>query len=177
MVDGTMMDPRDPVWVAILLGLMALMLASYLMHAGRGRAPLDPDYEPAEDEPMTLGDWRNEHEGRQAPRGGGWVECFCCGCPALNEEEDFPTCEVCGWDGDVDAIDAVRINFQHHGSIHAPEHAAAVSAPERTLALELAAACARVPEGEAPPPEFWPAFYQRLDALRRMRAEVSGAAG
>jgi hypothetical protein len=173
-----MMDPPEPVWVAILLGLMALMLASYLMHAGRGRAPLDPGYEPAEDEPMTLGDWRNEHEGRRAPRGGGWVECFCCGCPALDEEEDFPTCEVCAWDGDVEGIEAARTNFQDHGSVHAPgEGAAAVSSQERSLTLELAAACATVPEDEAPPPEFWPAFYERLDALGRARAEVSGAAG
>jgi hypothetical protein len=166
-------------WGVIALAFVVLVVAARMRGGGGEPGPAADDADAYEPEPMTLGDWRNEHEGRQAPRGGGWVECFCCGCPALDEEEeDFPTCAVCGWDGDVDGIESARINFQHHGSVHAPgEGAAAVSAPERTLALELAAACAVVPEGEAPPPEFWPAFYERLDALERARAAPRGVMG
>jgi hypothetical protein len=162
-------------WGVIALTVLVLVVVVSIRGGGEpGTAADDADaYEP---EPMTLGDWRNEHEGRQVPRGAGWVECFCCGCPALDAEEDFPTCEVCGWDGNVEGIEEARINFKHHGSVHAPEHAAAVSARERALALELAAACAAVPEGEAPPAEFWPAFYERLDARERARIAPGGAA-
>jgi hypothetical protein len=187
-----MVEVPGGTWGMILLGLVGLMVVAWLvLNAGTGGTPPDPAKDPVEPpwlpqeeeeepEPLTLGDWRNEQEEREVPACTvGWAECFCCGCPAVDSALDFAECEVCGWDGDVDGVEEDRAAFARHGSVHLPDEAAAlgqrpVSAEERRIALKLAAACAAVPEGEAPPPEFWSMFYDELDRLRRVRADRSG---
>jgi|GEM_PF-3878801 len=166
-------------WAAVLLGFLALIVAAFALWqredepAGQGRAVAD-DEEPGA---RTLGDRRNEYE-----EGGGWVECSCCGCPVLDGDEDFAVCEVCGWDGDVDRVDAARATFEREGYAFTAQEAAELdlthpSAAERASALEIAAFCAAVPEGEKPLPAFWPAFHDRLQALRRLREEPTVRGG
>ena len=178
-----MVDLLDAAWwAAVLLGFLALFVAAFAVWqredepVGEGPAVADG----AEAGARTLGDWRNEYEEREA--GAGWVECLCCRCPVLDGDEDFAVCEVCGWDGDVDRVDAARATFEREGYAHTAREAAELgltfpSAAERACALELAAFCAAVPEGEKPLPPFWPAFHDRLDALRRLREEATGNGG
>jgi hypothetical protein len=178
-----MVDLLDGAWWAVvLLGFLALFVAGWSLWlredeaVGEGPAVAD-DEEP---DARTLGDWRNEYEEREG--GGGWMECFCCGCPVLDGDEDFAVCEVCGWDGDVERMEAARASFQREGYACTTQEAAELglahpSAAERACALELAALCAAVPEGEKPLPSFWTAFYDRLEALRRLREEPAARGG
>ncbi|HEX2077599.1 MAG TPA: hypothetical protein VHG08_07810 [Longimicrobium sp.] len=138
----------------------------------------------------TLADWRNEYEGRAVPPGGvGWVECACCGCPTLDGALDYPECEVCGWNGDVDGLEEARVNFSRYGSVHAPldpdllpgsrarppRPGMPLPEPafplERNAALEVVAVAASVAPGEEPGPGFWEKLGEKLEALRRIRGE------
>ena len=180
MDEDAVIRGMDFVWQAVAaLAFLALFAGYVLSHFDLGRLARSVSRDGGP-KARTLAGLRNEYEAGAGRSGSEWVDCACCGCPAIDARLDLPECEVCGWDGDARALKEARRNFATYGRVHAPGHAAALgwampSEDERRTSRRIATRCAAANPDHQLSEAFWTELEERLADLRAARTHRPGA--